>query len=635
MGIKKKLLTSFFTIIIVLLISEGFFIVVDYIILSKYTTFADNMISEYSLIDETSSLVAAYNNRIKSPFDKNEINKFDIVYSQTKQTLTKLEKTIVDSGSRVAFNGLENNINDVFFNIEIGLNSLSSDNYLEALNRYEAANSKNSFVKDNANSLLLKELEYGQKLQVEVEKVRSISQIIAIFLLIFTAGGSIWYAIKFSNKLVSPLTKLTKLAKVMGGNSSVVMDQQLLKGDDEISSLAHSFEMMVSSLRISISKLQEYNIEIKQSEGSLQIEKAKLQQYLDEAGVIVLIFDSSNQVSLINKKGEELLGVDEADAIGKDWVEGYVVKKDWTKTKNLLNFMFGRVSLVDTLENVVIAKDKTEKNIIWHFGLLKSQQGEAESILAAGVDVTELTKAKITINQLKEVDKLKNEVLNIATHELKTPLISIVGLSEVMGKKPETIPSEYQNYISIIHTEGLKLTNLIKTMLTANRNEIGKEAAVKEKFDLVALVKSLETSLGMLTKRTESKVEFDLRINELVIESDKAKISQVIYNFVDNAVKYGPKNQTIEVNLLMADDKNVKVEVVGAGQGISEEMQKKLFMKFSQLEPSLSRSQDGMGLGLYICKQNIENLGGQIGVVSKINQGATFYFTLPVPDKKI
>jgi PAS domain S-box-containing protein len=635
MGIKKKLLTSFFTIIIVLLISEGFFIVVDYIILSKYTTFADNMISEYSLIDETSSLVTAYNNRIKSPIDKNEIDKFDIVYSQTKQTLTKLEKTIVDSGSRIAFNGLENNINDVFFNIEIGLNSLSSGNYLEATSRYEVATSKNSFVKDNVNSLLLKELEYGQKLQVEVEKVRLISQIIAIFLLIFTAGGSIWYAVKFSNKLVSPLIKLTKLAKVMGGNSSVVMDQQLLKGDDEISSLAHSFEMMVSSLRISISKLQEYNIEIKQSEGLLQIEKAKLQQYLDEAGIIVLIFDSSNQVSLINKKGEELLGVEEADAIGKDWVEGYVVKKDWMKTKNLLNFVFGRVSLVDTLENVIVAKDKSEKNIVWHFSLLGSQQGEAESMLATGVDVTELTKAKITINQLKEVDKLKNEVLNIATHELKTPLISIVGLSEVMEKKPETIPSEYQNYISIIHTEGLKLTNLIKTMLTANRNEIGKEAAVKEKFDLVALVKSLETSLGMLTKRTDSKVGFDLRINELVIESDKAKISQVIYNFVDNAVKYGPKNQTIEVNLLMADDKNVKVEVVGAGQGISEEMQKKLFMKFSQLEPSLSRSQDGMGLGLYICKQNIENLGGQIGVVSKINQGATFYFTLPVPDKKI
>jgi signal transduction histidine kinase len=99
---------------------------------------------------------------------------------------------------------------------------------------------------------------------------------------------------------------------------------------------------------------------------------------------------------------------------------------------------------------------------------------------------------------------------------------------------------------------------------------------------------------------------------------------------VDNAVKYGPKNQTISLTLSKPEPAIAKVEVTGAGAGISAEDQKRLFLKFSQLEPSLSRSQDGMGLGLYICKQNIENLGGQIGVVSQLNQGATFYFTLPV-----
>jgi signal transduction histidine kinase len=114
------------------------------------------------------------------------------------------------------------------------------------------------------------------------------------------------------------------------------------------------------------------------------------------------------------------------------------------------------------------------------------------------------------------------------------------------------------------------------------------------------------------------------------MESDKIKISQVIYNFVDHAVKYGPRNQTISVTLSKVDAKTAKVAVTGAGAGISEDDQKKLFLKFSQLEPSLSRSQDGMGLGLYICKQNIENLNGQIGVFSKPNQGATFYFTLPL-----
>ena len=630
MGVKKKLLNSFFAIIAILLISEAFFIAMDYIVLLKYNAITDNMISEYSLIGETSALVSSFNKRIKSPTDKAEINNYNQISSDTKNLLAKLKIVIVDSDSKIAFVGLENNINDVFYNVEIGLNSLAAGNYLDAVSRYDAANQKNSFVTVNTTNLLLKELNYAKNLQVEIEKVRLLSELIGILLLLMTVGGCVWYAIVFSNKLISPLIHLTKLAKLIeGGDLNTTVDTKLLKGNDEVASLANSFNTMVLSLRISINKLQEYNTEIKNSRNHLKSEKNKLQQYLDIAGVIVLIFDTNNNVLLINKKGREILGIEGAEIIGKDWINEYVAKKNQAQTKSVLAFLLGNKTPIDTLENVVIAKDKSEKNIVWHFSLLQNENNIATSVLATGVDITELTKAKVTISQLKEVDKLKSEVLNIATHELKTPLISIVGLSEVMEKQPKTIPADYQSYISIIHTEGTKLTNLIKTMLTASRSEVGKIAAVKEKFELVALVLSLKTSLEMLAKRTDSKIKFDLRVKTVNMESDKAKISQVIYNFVDNAVKYGPPNQTIGVNLFLVD-KFVRVEVKGDGQGIAKELQKKLFLKFSQLEPSLSRSQDGMGLGLYICKQNIENLGGQIGVESELNQGATFYFTLPL-----
>lgn len=638
-GIKKKLLTSFFTIILLLLISESFFIAMDYIILSKYATLTNNIVSEYSLIASVDSLIVSFNNRIKSPTDKTEIDKFNLAYSGTENLLSQLKNNIVDPKSKAAFAGLENNINDVFFNIEIGVNNLASGDYLEAVSRYDAASRKNSFIRENTTSLLLRELEYAKNLQIGIENVRTMSQLIAVILLIMTAGGCIWYAIYFSNRLISPLTNLTKLAKVIeGGNLNAAVDKTLLLGNDEVASLANSFHTMVISLKMNIEKLREYNTEIKSSRNRLKSERNKLQKYLDIAGVIVLVFDLDNKVSLINKKGCSLLGIEAGGIIGRDWISEYVAKKNQIKTRSLLAFLASNTAPVDTLENIIIARDKSEKNIVWHFSILPSESGEANrtnSVLATGVDITELTKAKITINQLKEVDKLKNEVLNIATHELKTPLISIVGLSEVMGKKPEAISAEYQNYISIIHAEGLKLNNLIKTMLTASRNEVGKESVFKEKFNLVELVMSLKTSLDMLVKRTGSQIKFEVRVKEVKLESDKAKISQVIYNFVDNAVKYGPENQIIEVNLFLPDAKTVRVEVKGSGQGITKEMQKKLFIKFSQLEPSLSRSQDGMGLGLYICKQNIDNLGGSIGVESEVNKGATFYFTLPLDNKKI
>lgn len=635
-GIKKKLLTSFFAIILILLISEGFFITMDYIILSKYTTLTNNIVSEYSLIESTSVLLTSFNNRIKSSTDKTEIAKFNSAYLDTENLLSQLKNSIVDIKSKSAFAGLENNINGVFFDIEIGVANLSSGDYLEAVNRYDDANLKNSFVRENTTSLLLRELDYAKNLQIGIENVRAISQLIALILLIMTAAGCIWYAISFSNRLIAPLLNLTKLAKVIEkGNLGVDVDKTLLAGNDEVASLANSFNTMVFSLKLNIKKLQEYNIEIKSSRNRLKSERNKLQKYLDTAGVIVLIFDFNNKVLVINKKGCEIIGSESFDIIGHDWVSEYVAKKNQIQTKSMLAFLMNNTAVVDTLENIIIAKDKSEKNIVWHFSVLQDENNVAQSVLATGVDITELTKAKITINQLKEVDKLKNEVLNIATHELKTPLISIVGLSEVMEKKPETIPEEYQNFISIIHTEGMKLNNLIKTMLTASRNEVGKASVFKEKFNLAELVMSLETSLDMLTKRSDSKIKFNIAAKKINIESDKAKISQVIYNFVDNAVKYGTKNQTIEVNLSLLDAKTVRVEVKGDGQGISPDMQKKLFLKFSQLEPSLSRSQDGMGLGLYICKQNIDNLGGSIGVESEVNKGATFFFTLPLKTGKI
>jgi len=631
-SIKSKLLASFFAIIAVLLISEGFFIAMDYIILSKYMTLTDNMISEYKLIEDTDDLISSFNKRVKSPLDKAEINRFNSIYSDIRSLLDKLKIVIVGNESQIAFIGLENNINDVFFDVEIGINSLFSGDYLEALNRYEAASHKNSFVRENAVNLLLKELEYAENLQIEIEWVRLLSQLIAILLLILAAGGSAWYAITFSKRLISPLVDLSKLAKVIEeGDLSATVDKTLISGGDEVASLASSFNTMVLSLRSSIQKLQEYNLEIKNSRNRLRAEKNKLQQYLDIAGVLVIIFDSNNNVLLINKKGREILGIEDAEIIGQDWISLFVARGDRVKTRSFLNFVRGAISTTDTIENILIAKDKTPKNIVWHFSLLKEENQAAPTVLATGVDVTELTTAKTTISQLKEVDKLKNEVLNIATHELKTPLISVVGLSEVMEKQPKTIPAEYLKYISIIHAEGLKLTNLIKTMLAANRNELGSIRVVKEKFNLADLLLSLQTSLGVLVKRTDSQVAFAIQTKGKVnLESDKTKISQVIYNFVDNAVKYGPQKQTITIELTKPDLNTIKVAVSGAGPGITPEDQKKIFHKFSQLEPSLSRSQEGMGLGLYICKQNIESLGGKIGVTSQPNQGATFYFTLPL-----
>jgi len=630
-GIRSKLIAAFLTVITILVITGSFFVILNFMIIKRYENIMDNMVAEYKLIEKTQIMTESFNNLIKYISDQKRMDAFISYRLELQDLLIKLDSSIVDEKSFSIYLGLRNIIKGLISDSENGINSILSGDYSKVTFYYDSVNDKNNFVKENTSNLLLSQLEYLKNLQLEIVRVRQIIEWSALLLLILVISFSIFYAVSFSNRLVNPLEKLTAVARTIeSGNLNVAVDKKLLLGNDEVSSLANSFSKMVFYLKNNILKLQEYNLEVKNSCNRLRSEKKKLQQYLDVAGVLVIIFDFDGRVILINKKGREILAIDDDDIMDKDWIAAYVAKKDRIKTRSLINFAVGGISPVDTIENVIVDKKNQEKNIVWHFSVLKSENNEPQSVLGTGVDITELTKAKVTIGQLKEVDKLKNEVLNIATHELKTPLISIVGLSEVMKKNPQTIPSEYQEYVNIINSEGEKLNKLIKSMLNASRNELGQVSVTKGEIVLSNLVSDIKVSLEMLVKRTESKLVIDNQISALNFNSDKEKISQVIYNFVDNAIKYGPRNQTIKVVFSYLDPKNIRVAVVGEGNGIEKSLQKKLFLKFSQLEPSLSRSQDGMGLGLYICKQNIEALGGKIGVESEAGHGATFFFTLPI-----
>ncbi len=592
------------------------------------------MVSEYRLIEGVSALLFSYDKIIKSPNDISERDNLKKIHKEILSLLDNLDQSIVNYESRVAFNGLKNTIEGIFLDIEIGVKGLDSGDYLEAVNRQTEVYDKKDFIKDNSVNLILKELKYSKDLQIEIAKIKNVSQAIAILLMFLIVFFCVWYAFSFSSKFVAPLVNLSNLAQaVKKGDFNVKIDSNILKENDEVSFLANSFDSMIVQIKNDIEKLQKYNLEIKDSRDKLEEEKQKLQKYLNVAGVIVLIFDRHNNVFLINRKGKDIFGIEASEIIGEDWVSKYVSEKDQEKTKSTLSSIFNNNTQVEAFENVIIAKDGKSKNIVWRFSFLENKEGQVQAVLATGADITELIEAKATIGQLKELDKLKNEVLNIATHELKTPLVSIIGLSEVMKNNPQTIPTEYQNYISIINKEGSKLANLIKTMLTVNRNEVSKILVNKEKFDLISLIKSFKGSLDILVKKTDSKVVFSFDSDQLLMESDKAKISQVVYNLVDNAIKYGLPKQTITISSINLKNNYVRIEIKNEGKGIPKSIQKNLFLKFSQLEPSLSRSQDGMGLGLYICKQTIDALGGEIGVESEPNQGAKFYFTLPLISK--
>lgn len=374
--------------------------------------------------------------------------------------------------------------------------------------------------------------------------------------------------------------------------------------------------------------------ERKKMEEALLEERNKLQKYFDIAGVIIVVLSPEGKVLLVNKKGYEVLGYSIAEVIGQDWFANFVPSEkrvemravfENLKAADMKNGAYG------VYESPILTKDGKEQIIAWHNTVLKDKTGGVQAVLATGEDITELEQAKGLIEHLKEVDKLKDDFLNIAAHELKTPLTSILALSEMMkeGKLSSSSP-EYQKYVTIIYDEGTRLTSTVRGLLTVTRYESGREITRIESFNLAAFISSLLPSLNIMAGKRKAKVVIDIKNMDIVMKSDKEKISNVVYNFVDNAVKYGRGGQTITISVAEPKKEWVSVEVTDQGEGIPQELQKRLFAKFSQLEPSISRSQEGIGLGLYICKLTIDQLGGKIGARSTLGKGSTFYFSLPL-----
>lgn len=609
-GIKEKILSAFFLVISILVISGSFFVVMNFVLIRNYEQIMENLLSQYQLIEKTQSITESFRN-INKFVNTERLTEFQNIKNDFEDHLIKVDNQIEGEKNFAIYYGLRNTIVSLISNASAGVEMAHKGNILESNKYFNSVNKKNIFVKETTTNLLLEELKRLEEVQKNIYKIRDLIQLTAASLFIIVILFSILYAIKFSDKLIKPLVKLTKIAEsIKRGNLNISLNEKDYQEYEEINTLSTSFLTMINSLKDSIFKLN---------------------QYLDVSGVFVMTFDFNYKIIGLNKKALQILNIDNSnEIIGKNWIESCVVYEDRDKTKSILDYLINTGIIEEKFENSIVDKDKNIKDIVWHFRVLKNSKEKSKTILAAGLDITELSKAKETINKLKEIDDLKGEILNIATHELKTPLISIVGLSEVIKKNPKKLDKEYLEYINIINSEGQKLNHLIKSMLTVNRNDRGKIVVSIEDIDFKKFKNTLKSSLEMLCQRSKSKLKILDKTDLKIIKSDKERISQIIYNFVDNAVKYGPEKQMITVKFEMNSKNDLKITVIDEGQGISKEKQKKLFQKFSQLEPSLSRSKDGMGLGLYICKQNIEALNGKIGVESEEGKGSKFYIIFPI-----
>lgn len=261
---------------------------------------------------------------------------------------------------------------------------------------------------------------------------------------------------------------------------------------------------------------------------------------------------------------------------------------------------------------------------------LEAKVAERTAQLAAATEELrrrnrELEKAN---QDLQKLDELKSEFVSMVSHELRAPLTNINGSIELLlsGDAP-CYDRSHRELLQIVREQSARLTRLVQGILNVSRIEAGQLILQPQAFNIVMLI---ERVIGVWESRgVANPFEHPRAQNLPSVWADRDRTEEVLFNLIDNAIKYSPEGAPIRIDA-EADDKFVTVSVSDRGIGIPLEEVDKIFDKFHRVDRGDNTETYGHGLGLYICRRLIEAQGGQIEVESVLGEGSTFRFSLPL-----
>ena len=250
-----------------------------------------------------------------------------------------------------------------------------------------------------------------------------------------------------------------------------------------------------------------------------------------------------------------------------------------------------------------------------------------EADAARDAKLEELTKANVA---LFEMNPVKSKFLTTMTHELRTPLNSILGFAQVLSESEAVAgDAKLQRYIQNIQTSGRMLLELINDLLDLAKIEAGRIQVRCEKVSPQDIAESVCNMVRPLVGDKPLKLVCDVDPRTPVMNTDGAKVQQILYNLLSNAIKFTDEGE-VRLATRPVEDRRVAFAVSDTGPGIAREQQLRIFEQFTQLDSSHTRRHRGTGLGLSIVKELTGLLGGEVTVQSELGQGTTFTVLLPV-----
>lgn len=351
----------------------------------------------------------------------------------------------------------------------------------------------------------------------------------------------------------------------------------------------------------------------------------------------ILIANSLGNITYVNPAFLKMWSYhQETEVIGKPIVKFWQMKGEYMK---VIDAMINEGGWVGEL--IAEKKDGSTFPVQLSANPLYDENSQLKYMLASFVDITEQKKAEDNLREsqkrikeqninLKKLDELKSNFLNITSHELRTPMSSIKGyvqmmLKEILGK----ITDEQKDALNVILRNTNRLDNLIKDILDVSRLESGTLKFIIEKTDINKLINETIETMQSDANRKEILIVSEIKNDLPELKIDNERITQVLINLISNAIKYSNEKTKIIVKA-SSDEKNITFEVKDFGREIPKDKQVKIFNTFYQVDSGMDRKFGGAGLGLAISRGIVIAHGGKIWVESEINNGTTFKFTIPI-----
>lgn len=400
-----------------------------------------------------------------------------------------------------------------------------------------------------------------------------------------------------SEAIVKPLNKMIINAQKLANGESVELielnPKKKRKKKTELDSIINIISVM--------------NVEMNQKLNEVNRQKREIEAILLHMNDGIVAFDEKGNIMHINPAAKALLNIDK--------------ESNFNEIFNRLNAnikMDAILYLDNTAEEKIVIRDKTINVFLASY---KDENDLSSGIIAVIQDITEHVK----------LDDMRKEFVADVSHELKTPITSIIGYADTL-QDGDYDKETQQRFLSVISSEGRRMADLVSDLLTLSRYDTNRMTRELTIFDLGEVAKKCQEKLAIEIEKKKQNVECYVTADVPPIEADKNGIERVILNVLSNAVKYTQEKGNIKIYVgFVYNDAYIKV--IDNGIGIPKEDLARVFERFYRVDKARSREMGGTGLGLSIAKEIIEQNNGSIDIKSELGKGTEIVIRIPAVKK--